>query len=293
MVFTIFVKPLLVLISHLPFRLLYALSDTMYVLVYKVMGYRRSVVSQNLLKSFPNKTPSELKTLEKAFYRWFCDVMLETIKLYSISPAAFKQRCTISDASLELIHQLEKDKRSYIGALGHTGNWEWSGVAHQLYLSHKLVAVYHPLTHTGMDRFMIKLRTRFGGTVVPMQKIVRDLVVRNKGSELFCVGLIADQTPPPESAFWLNFLHQDTPVFNGPEKISKKFNLPIVFFDLQRTGRGYYTLHLSLMTESPDSEEEGAISQHFMQLLEQVILKNPEAWLWSHRRWKHARKIIA
>ena len=288
-VFNITVKPLLVLIALLPFPLLYLLSDFMYIVVFHVLGYRKAVVRANIEKSFPNKTESERQQLVKQFYKWFCDVMLETIKLYTISAESFKKRCSITPESLELVKTLHAQNRSYIGALGHTGNWEWAGIAHQLYLPHRMIAVYHPLSNQGMDEFMIRLRTRFGSAVVPMQKIVRDLIKRTQNGELISVGLIADQTPPPESAYWTTFLHQDTPVFNGPEKLSRKFNLPVVYFDMKRLSRGKYLLDLRLMEDEPQSTSDGSISETFIKTVESAILQQPEAWLWSHRRWKHKR----
>lgn len=152
-----------------------------------------------------------------------------------------------------------------------------------------MIAVYHPLSNQGMDQFMIRLRTRFGSAVVPMQKIVRDLIKRTQNGELISVGLIADQTPPPESAYWTTFLHQDTPVFNGPEKLARKFNLPVVYFDMKRLSRGKYLLDLRLMEDEPQSTSDGAISETFIKTVESAILQQPEAWLWSHRRWKHKR----
>jgi KDO2-lipid IV(A) lauroyltransferase len=289
-VFNFTVKPLLVLIAYLPFPLLYLISDGMYFFVYRLIGYRKVVVRTNLMQSFPNKSRHELKLLEKQFYKWFCDVLLETIKLYTISPTLFKKHCTISQASLDLVSDYYNKKQSYIAAMGHTGNWEWAGAAHQVYLPHHMIAVYHPLSNRGMDQFMIQLRTRFGCAVVPMQKIVRDIVNRTQNGEMIGVGLIADQTPPPESAYWMQFLNQDTPVFNGPEKMARKFNLPVIYFDMQRIKRGRYHLHLSLLVPTPKSTPEGAISNAFMKTLESSIIKNPEAWLWSHRRWKHQRK---
>ena len=289
-VFNFTVKPLLVLIAYLPFPLVYLLSDGMYLFVYRLLGYRKQVVRTNLQRSFPHKSASEIVLLEKEFYKWFCDVMLESIKLYSISPTQFKKRCTINQESLDLVNDLFSKKQSYIAAMGHTGNWEWAGVAHQVYLPHRMIAVYHPLSNKGMDQFMIHLRTRFGCAVVPMQKIVRDIVVRTQKGEMIGVGLIADQTPPPESAYWMEFLNQDTPVFNGPEEMARKFQLPVIYFDMQRVKRGHYHLQLNLLAPTPHATPEGQITSIFMKTLEAAIIKNPSAWLWSHRRWKHQRK---
>jgi Kdo2-lipid IVA lauroyltransferase/acyltransferase len=136
---------------------------------------------------------------------------------------------------------------------------------------------------------MLRLRSRFGGDIVPMRNLYKRLVTLRQQGISTTIGLIADQTPAPESAYWTIFLNQDTPVFNGPEKLARKFNYPVIYMAVKKIKRGYYSLDAITLTETPAAVPEGAISELHTRELERTIREQPFAWLWSHRRWKHRR----
>ncbi len=287
--FKILVLPLLYFISILPFWLLYSLSNFFYLLVFYVLGYRKTVVLQNLRNSFPEKSDPEIQKICKQFYLNFCDVIFETLKLLTISKSEFKKRCVLDEASIQLFEAYFANNQSIIGVMGHCGNWEWGAIAHQVYFKRMITGVYHPLSNKDFDAFMLKLRGRFGGDIVAMQALYKRLLTLKQQNISTTIGLIADQTPPPESAYWTRFLNQDTPVFNGTEKLARKFNYPVVFLNVKKAKRGYYQLSASLLTSDPKSLAEGQISELHTRHLEQNIRDQPTIWLWSHRRWKHKR----
>lgn len=136
---------------------------------------------------------------------------------------------------------------------------------------------------------MLKLRGRKGGNIVAMKNLLRELITLKQKNIPTTVGLIADQTPPPESAYWTLFLNQDTPVFNGPEKISKKFNYPMIYVPVKKLKRGFYEMGAVVITEKPNELADGVISELHTKALEKNILEQPYTWLWTHRRWKHKR----
>ena len=80
------------LISLLPMWILYRLSDILYFLVYYIIGYRKKVVRKNLKNSFPEKSDRERLSIEKKFYAFFCDYIVETLKKFSISDEQMKKR---------------------------------------------------------------------------------------------------------------------------------------------------------------------------------------------------------
>jgi KDO2-lipid IV(A) lauroyltransferase len=289
--FNILVVPLLYFISILPFAILYAISSFFYVIVYHVIGYRKNVVRQNLLLSFPEKSEEERRTIEKQFYLHFCDVIFETIKLLTISRETFKKRCSMDEASQERFKYFFAKNQSIVGVMAHCGNWEWGAISHQVYFTRMITGVYHPLSNKNFDEFMLKLRGRFGGDIVAMKNLYKRLITLRQQNISTTIGLIADQTPPPESAYWTIFLNQDTPVFNGTEKLAKKFNYPVVFLDVKKVKRGYYSLKTTIITETPAGLPDGEISERHTRHLEQSIIEQPYAWLWSHRRWKHKRPV--
>ena len=279
--------PFIYLISILPFPLLYLVSDIVFMLMYHVIGYRKKVVTHNLKNSFPEKTEKDILELRRKFYRYLCDLMLETFKTLSISKATMKQRCTVDNESIVLLNKYADQKKSIVLVLGHLGNWEWGGNAFSLYCKHPLFVIYHPLENKFFNHLIIGMRTRFGTKLIEMKNSFRDMVKMKNG--ITATAFIADQTPQPDNAHWINFLNQDTPVFKGTEVIARKLNYPVLFISIKKTGRGYYELFAELLCEDPASTIEGELTAMHTKKLESEILKSPENWLWSHRRWKHKR----
>jgi KDO2-lipid IV(A) lauroyltransferase len=288
--FHIFVIPILYFISIWPFWLIYGFSTFLFVLVYYIFGYRKKVVVENLRKSFPEKSEKEINDIARKFYMHFCDVILEFVKLITMPKKQFMKHFQFDEKAKELFRHYEKKKQTVVGVMGHCGNWEWGAISYPVYFSQLLTGVYHPLSNKNFDAFVLKIRSRYGSSVVPMNQVYRELLRLRDKNIPTVVGLIADQTPPPESAYWIDFLNQDTPVFNGTEKIARKFNYPVVYVPLKKVRRGHYVMGAELITDNPSELPEGKISELHVKALERNIREQPHTWLWSHRRWKHKRK---
>ncbi len=273
----------------MPFWMLYGISNFFYLIVFHLIGYRKKVVVENLRKSFPEKSEKEIKQITKDFYLHFCDVIFETVKLLTISKEAFMKRCVIDEQSIKAFNYFFDKDQTFVGVMGHCGNWEWGAIAHQVYFKRMITGVYHPLTNKNFDELMLKIRGRFGGDLVAMHQLYKRLISLRQQNISTTIGLIADQTPPPESAYWTTFLNQDTPVFNGTEKLATKFNYPVVYLNIFKRKRGYYDLSVTVLTEDAKNTTEGQISEMHTRHLENNIRKQPYTWLWSHRRWKHKR----
>jgi KDO2-lipid IV(A) lauroyltransferase len=277
--------PFLYLVSILPRPLLYLLSDFIYVLVYTVFGYRKKVVTSNLLNAFPDKTTEEINKIRRDFYHYFCDLSLETIKTLSISPAATRQY--FDEGDLSVLEHYFREKKSVIIVMGHLGNWELAGAYFSQMSLHQLYVIYHPLANKHFDRMFYRMRTRSGIKLYAMKETFRGMLRdRNK---LTATAFIADQTPSPGSAYWMKFLNQDTPVFKGTEAIARKLGYPVVYLSVIREKRGRYRLAAELLAEHPDRFEENQLTELHTKRLERDIIDHPETWLWSHRRWKHKR----
>lgn len=274
------------LLMLLPMPVLYVISDFLRFLGYKVFGYRKKVVIENLKKSFPDKDDKWIEDIAWKFYQNLFDVIIETLKMLTISKSALSKRVILNGTGL--IEEYKKKNQSFILVGGHNGNWEWGGQFMHI-LGYKMGVLYHPLSSKWFDWLMYFQRTRFKLQPIPMNSTLKIMLAAK--NDFHCYAFIADQTPSSENCHWMNFLNQDTPVFMGPEKIAKKFNYPIVFCDLYRVGRGKYELNYKLVSDSPKDEPDFVITERHTQFLEQQIHQQPEAWLWSHRRWKHKRKI--
>ncbi|WP_160713297.1 lysophospholipid acyltransferase family protein [Chitinophaga solisilvae] len=282
--------PVIYAVSLLPFRILYFLSDIVYVLLYHLLGYRKKVVLQNLRNSFPDKNEAEIQRICKDFYHYLCDLFLETFKTLTISKQAMVNHCRFTDETLALFDQLAADKKSVVLVMGHKGNWEWAGNTFSILCRQQLYVIYHPLANKQFNGLMYRMRTRFGTRLIAMQDTFRDMV-QNRG-EVNATAFIADQAPQPKTAHWLTFLHQDTPVFKGTEKIAQKLNYPVVYVTVHRVRRGYYSVSAHMLTSTPATEKDGDITAAHTRQLETDIIAQPATWLWSHKRWKHRRASV-
>lgn len=281
--------PFLYLISLLPFPVFYLFSDFIYFLLYRVVGYRKKVVFENLKNSFPEKSYNELKKIEKDFYRYLCDLFSETIKTLTISRSEAVKRCKFNAKTTLVFNELANKNQSCIIVMGHYGNWEWAGNSFSLQCKQQLYVIYHPLSNKYFDKLMYDLRTRFGTKLYAMKDTMREMI-RNK-NEVNATAFIADQTPSPDSAYWTTFMNQDTPVFWGTEKIAQKLNYPIVYITIKKIKRGYYEVDSELLINEPKNTSLGEISELHTRKLESDIITQPSIWLWSHRRWKHKKNV--
>ena len=268
----------------LPMRALYVLSDILYVLIYKIAGYRVKVVRRNITASFPDKSKAEWRQLERRFYHHFADYIVETIKLAHISLDEIQQRAYLKNP--ELVDQLmEKGHTCFILTMGHYGNWEWFSGSTTRFEDSRIYQIYRPLNNKAFDKLFADLRTQFGSFGIKKNDTIRDIIKLKQDKTKSVVIFLADQTPSKANLhYWTEFLHQDTAILTGPERIARKLNLPVIFLDTQKVKRGYYTVDMKLITENPKETPENYITER---LLEKMILRDPAYWLWTHKRWKH------
>ena len=271
----------------LPMRALYVLSDILYVLIYKIAGYRVKVVRRNITASFPDKSKAEWRQLERRFYHHFADYIVETIKLAHISLDEIQQRAYLKNP--ELVDQLmEKGHTCFILTMGHYGNWEWFSGSTTRFEDSRIYQIYRPLNNKAFDKLFADLRTQFGSFGIKKNDTIRDIIKLKQDKTKSVVIFLADQTPSKANLhYWTEFLHQDTAILTGPERISRKLNLPVIFLDTQKVKRGYYTVDMKLITENPKETPEIYITERYARLLEKMILRDPAYWLWTHKRWKH------
>lgn len=272
--------------AKFPFWLIYFLSDVFYWLVYYLVSYRKSVVLKNLKNAFPEKTDAEIKSISKKYYRHFCDLTLETIKMRGMKAADFEERMKVSNA--DLVNRYFEQGKSVMVLTMHYNNWEW-GTYLSVHLKHKSLAVYKPLHNVTFDRFMNQTRTKFGTELIKNDQIFKRVLQAEKQNELVFIWLAGDQTPPFFHKFWFRFLNQDAMFYPGPAAISKRFNQPVFFQKIEKTGRGKYETTFELLFENPSQFSETEIIKTYIRRMEEVIREKPGFYLWSHRRWKHKR----
>lgn len=283
--FYLFIKPL----SFLPLWVLYGFSNFFAFILKYVVPYRKEVIMTNLRNSFPDKTESEIKTIKNKFIDYFADLMVESIKVFSISAAELKRRVVVNNP--EVIDQFHAQGKHVAVATGHFSNWEMAATGVSLSTKHRFNGVFSPLKNKFMNQKLTDSRTSYG-TLITSKKIFKTWIKNiDKLPDLHAITFIGDQSATySKNVYWMNFLNQETAVMFGAEKYAKEYNLPFVVVKINCTRRGYYDVTFELITENPRDTPHGYLTEAHTKALESWINERPHYWLWTHRRWKRKRK---
>ncbi len=285
----ILIYPFFWIISILPFRLLYAFSDFLYLLIYRVFGYRTKTVKENLNLVFPDKSEEEIKRITKTFYHHLCDMIVESIKSMTISEAEMKKRYVFTN--VEEIHKLEKINKSIVLMCGHYASWEWIFIL-QKYINHKGYAIYKKLANKYFDRLIKRIRARYNSYLITTKETIPTLTRSKEQGELTINGFISDQSPKVDKAYhWDNFMGVKVPIHTGAEMLAKKLDMAVVFFAVKKIRRGYYETTFKTLCINPKEFKDYEITDMFLKLVEKQIKEAPEYYLWTHKRWKHRDKV--
>lgn len=273
-------------LSLCPFWFLYALSDFLYIVMYKWIGYRKKVVFNNLQNSFPDKEKKEIQRIAAKFYAHLCDLIVESIKAFSISREEALKR--MKNRNIELINQFHEQQKPVIMVGGHYGNWELYAITIGIELQSTPIALYTPLTNKFINKKITESRSKYGLEMLSISKVKKKL----KGDNIkqYAVIFVSDQSPrKTQKAYWMRFLNQETGVQHGAEKMAKEQNAAVVFGNIYKVKRGFYEVEYQLICRNANKTPYGFITQKHTQMLEKDIQKQAEFWLWSHKRWKHQR----
>lgn len=283
----ILVYPFLWLVSILPFRLLYAFSDFLYFWIYKVVGYRKKVVQDNLRLVFPNKSKAEINDITVKFYHHFCDMMVEAIKSLTISEKEMKERFKFTN--IEMITDIEKMNKSIILMCAHYGSWEWIFILNRFVDPNTIgYAVYKRLANPYFDRLVKSIRAKYNSHLITTKEAVSTLIRAKVNGQLTISGFVSDQTAKSQSAYhWGKFMGYTVPMHTGAETLAKRLDMAVVFFRVKRLKRGYYETTFELITLNPKEYKDYEITDKFFRLVEKQIEEAPQYYLWTHKRWKH------
>jgi KDO2-lipid IV(A) lauroyltransferase len=277
---------LIAVLSRLPLRVLYALSDLLYVLLYRIFRFQRGLLIDNLRLAFPTMPETALQKLATRCYRHALDFLVEAIRAWRIDPRSLCRRAVVKNP--ELMNDLTRQHTTVIAVTSHYANWEWLLLAGELQVEAGITVAYNPLSDTGIDRLLRDMRGRFGSTPVDARRGLRELARRARTGGI--LALNADQAPRPEDTqYWSLFLGQDTAFFTGPEKLARLCHAPVVFAHMRQLQRGYYAIEFELLCTPPYGEQPGTIMEAYIRAVERQILEAPEYWFWLYKRWKLRR----
>ncbi len=276
------------LLSYLPFFILYLISDFLSFTTYYVIGYRKKTILQNLRRCFPEKEEKEIRNLARDFYTNLADGVVELVKSSHLKKDEFRKRVVFNNP--EVLQSQFDQNRSVFCMAGHLCNWEWMLPGFHAYFPNPIDAIYLPLSFGWSEKLLFKVRSRFGGTPIPMDKAARRIISGSKtGPRAFA--LVADQMPSISQAkYWTTFLGVETSFFIGAEVLAQKTNSAVIFFGMRRIKRGYYEVELTLLDEPPFHKNPHFIIEKYAEHLERYIQKYPSTWLWTHKRWQYTRE---
>jgi len=283
LLYYIVLKPL----SFLPLGALYGFSDFLNLVLYKAFKYRQKVVRDNLINSFPGKSTAEIEEIERKFYHHFCDLIVESIKLFSISEKELKKRATVLNP--DVLNALFDQGKSTIISAGHYNNWEMGSAILSRFIKHHVVGIYAPMSNPFFNDKFLKSRGRFGLEMLN-KNAVKEGFEKNK--HLQTTTLFATDQSPTHSKIvhWTTFLNQPTAVLLGSERFAREYDFPVIYSYISKPKRGYYEIELKVMEPNPVSTKVGEITENHTRWLEKQIEAAPEFWLWTHKRWKRKMK---
>ena len=279
------------LLALMPWRLLYVISDAIYLLIYHIVGYRRKVVRRNLAESFPDKGAAELGRIERDFYHFFADYFVETIKLLHMSSDTMRRHMVFRN--MEVFDRYIDEGRSMIIYAAHYCNWEWlqSVTLWSRHCNDGNVVfgnVYRPLKNEWFDELFIKIRSRYNTVCHPKRSVARELLRLRREGKTAVTGFMSDQHPSVgEDNHVVRFLNHDTAIITGSEMLARKLDYVVLYFEPRRTGRGYYECNIRLITDNIGSWPKYSVSDEYARRLEAQINDDPALWLWTHKRWKN------
>lgn len=272
----------------MPIQLLYGLADFAYFVLFRAIGYRKKVVINNLRNAFPEKNENEIQLIAKRFYHHLSDIFIEAILNLRLSKKKLFKRYHCTNA--EILTPYYEAGKSVILMSAHYNNWEYMITTLEHQLKHHGIGVGKELSNKTLDKRLNKYRTRYGTEVVFANKVRDTFEYYHNHNVPVAYMMLSDQSPNNiNKCLWTTFLHQDTGFIFGAEHFAKKYNIPVFYYEVQKVKRGYYEVTFSLITDNPLEEKHGDITQKYVNLLEQTIIKKPEYWLWSHKRWKHKK----
>lgn len=276
-------------ISLLPNVILYRIADLVFVVLAYIVRYRRTIITNNIRSSFPDKSDAEINLIRRKFYHHLSDLVVETVKNFSISKNTLLANFTFENK--ELLENLYKEGKSVIIMGGHYGNWERYALAGGDLSSLKEMAIYKPFKNKFFDRKMKVAREKYGMQMISML-MTKKYFLKDPETPKSITFAMDQWTPNPRQAYWTKFLNQDTSFFPAAELLAKEHNWAVVYCRLDKIKRGHYHTHYELITKDASTTTEGEIMESFVQKLEKTITDNPPHWLWSHRRWKKSKEEV-
>jgi KDO2-lipid IV(A) lauroyltransferase len=265
---------------------LYVLFFPFYLIITYVFQYRKQITVENLTLSFPKKTSKEISVIHKLYLKHLTDLGAEMVKMLTISRKNVEKRYRCINP--EVVNRFFQQEKSVILISSHYNNWEWMVLRLDEMFQHHGIGVGKANTNKVFEKWINQRRTRLGTEVI-FHNTIRETFEQNMAQNKLCAYMmLSDQSPNDlNKSYVTTFLNQESCMIYGAEYFAKKYNLPVVYYEVIKKIRGFYEVNLELITETPQTTATGEIIEKYVQLLEKTIHTSPQYWLWSHKRWKN------
>ncbi|OOG73613.1 lysophospholipid acyltransferase family protein [Flavobacterium sp. A45] len=283
------IYPILWCISILPFPLLYLFSDFVYIIIYRIIGYRKKTVRANLALTLTHLNASERLVIEKKFYHHMCDMFLEMIKTMTISKEEICKRYVF--LNFEVYAELEKQEKSIAIMCAHYASYEWV-VSMNYFTKFHGYGIYKQIKNPYFDKLVHSIRSKFNATLITTKETIPTIITNNRNKKLSVYGFASDQSPKESNSHhWTKFMGIEVPVYTGAEMLAKKYNMNVIFLKTKKIKRGYYEATMEVLSENASEIPNYELTDLFLRRVEEQIYESPEYYLWTHKRWKHKRKV--
>lgn len=275
-------------IGIIPLQWFYSLSTVFSFVLQYVIRYQKNTIDKNLRNSFPAKDGAEIQRITRGYYKNLSDVVLEKIKGYSLNIYELMQRYECLNP--EVANDYFKAGQSVIFALSHYANWEWGTQVVGNIVWHDTFMFYKPLSNKYINEYIRKHLIMRGMELCSINQA--EFVFHTEDDIPRAYFLMSDKNPSKDcKVYWVKFLNQDTACIHDVESYARLFNLPVIYAEVQRKDRGHYNVVLEVLCENPWKTYEGEITERYMKKLEDVIVRNPDNWIWSHKKWELKKSI--
>ena len=262
-------------------RVGYVLSRSVFFMLFSLLGLRRSVIRDNLARSFPELAPAARRKLRREFLRRQSELAAEVLLAPRLEAAELRERVTLANPE---VLASAAPPRPLILAGSHLGNFEWAQLRVSLELGDRLLALYKPMRGARAERWFHRMRSRFGARLVPAKSVLAQLAQFRGAAG---IGIVADQEPRSSpDRHWTAYLSQPTAFYMGPEILGRALRSQVMFADLRRLARGSYELEFIPLNQPEERLPVGVVTERYVRELERAIHADPPGWWWLHRRWK-------
>ena len=294
------------LLSKLPLGVHSALGGALAWLACDMVRYRRHVVDRNLALCFPDKSDKERKAVRRGFYRHLGEVVAETVWFGGCrNPERLHRRRLVEADNIGEIAALFEATPSTIALCSHFGNWElYGGMA-----SFNYTGTPMPFTEQNYCVVYLKQSSEAWNEILRENRMApvldpehfdgyiesRDIlryVLRHRGDRKF-YNVNTDQRPYTisQGVTEVDFLGQRTYTMTGAAALARKLGLAVVYVAMRRDRRGHYFLHYTPICRDASEMDVQQIMQQFYSLLEEDVRRQPEQYLWSHRRFDKPKNL--